>query len=208
MTEQYGDITAQVRHDRGKGAARSLRREGLIPAVLYGQGKESVALALDPRLFHKATDPERDWNTFYQLTIKRDGQADVVEPCMLSEVQLHNVRRDITHLDFMRVDTEQEIVRKVSVRYLGRAAGVAAGGKLKTLRRWLRVAAKPQEIPLFVDVDVTPVQGDEVLCLRDISPPVGRFVDAPETRLVTVIAPKKTAEESTEEAAGKKKKKK
>lgn len=198
----YGKLNVSVRHKHGKGAARTLRREGLVPAVLYGAGGDNVSLSLSPREFSKATDPERSWNTMYTLTIKEEGKADTTQAVVITDVQVHPVRRDVEHIDFMRVDVDGEVVRKVPVRYEGRPVGVVKGGKLKTYRRIVRVASKPAEVPVELLVETTGVDAGESLRMKDVQPTSGRLVEPEEARLCFVEMPKARQEE---EDKGKKK---
>jgi large subunit ribosomal protein L25 len=200
----YGSLVVSVRPQRGKGAARSLRRAGLIPGVIYGQGKENLALSLNPSELRKATDPARSWNTFFTLTLQRDGQPDIVESAVVVDVQIDAVREDVMHVDFMRVDPEQEVVRKVPLRFHGRSIGVFKGGKLKTFRRTLQVAAKPAEIPVEIALDITAIDGGQSLRMKDVAVDNARLVEDPEQRILTVDMPKaKTEEEEAAPAKGK-----
>lgn len=195
---EYGTLTVNVRTQNGKGAARTLRREGLVPGVIYGQGKENLALSLDPQELRKTTDPQRSWNTLYTLTIKEDGKADVVEPAVVVDIQTDAVRDDIVHVDFMRVDPEQEVVRNVPLKLEGRAIGVFKGGKLKAFRRSLKVAAKPDLVPVEIVVDVTPVEGGESVRIRDVRVENARLVENPAQRILTVEMPKAVRAEEGE----------
>jgi large subunit ribosomal protein L25 len=201
---EYGTLEVNIRRLRGKGAARSLRREGLVPGVIYGQGKENLALSLHPGELRKATDPERSWNTFYTLTIKESGQPDRVESAVVVDVQADAVRDDIVHVDFMRVDPEQEVVRSVPLRLHGRSVGVFKGGKLKTFRRALKVAAKPRDVPIEIALDITSIDGGESLRMKDVSVDKARLVENPEQRILTVEMPKaERVEEEAPKAKGK-----
>lgn len=191
----FGNVNVSVRHDRGKGAARSLRREGKIPGVLYGAGGESVSLALDPHELSKATDPERSWNTMFTLTVKEEGKNDRAQACVVADVQMHPIRREVTHIDFMRVNPEEEVTRKIPVRYEGRSVGVVKGGKLKTFRRMVRVSAKPGEIPVELVVDVSGVDVGESLRMKDVPPTKGSLVEEADARLCFVEMPKARKED-------------
>jgi len=203
-----GKLTVTVRNTRGKGAARSMRREGLIPAVVYGGRNENVAISIDPAEFRKATSLDLQWNTYFQLVIQEDGKAEFVEPCLLADVQRDPVRRDIVHLDFMRVDPEREVTRKVPVVYTGRSIGVSKGGKLKTFRRLTTVAARPAFIPKEVNVDITNVDEGQSLRVEDIVLENARIVENPKVQLCHVEMPKAKKEEPEDDkkkAAAKKK---
>ncbi len=205
---EYGAITASVRRGSGKGVARSLRRQGLIPGIMYGRGKESLPISVDPRLFGKATDPQKQWNTLFHVTVQEDGKQSVVEPCMVADVQIDSLRQSVIHVDFLRVDPQEEIVRKVPMRVTGRSPGVVMGGRLKIFRRWLRVAAKPAEMPVEVVVDISSVEGGQSLRVKDLTLDNARVVEAPERRLLTVDMPKVKAAENEGDKAEKGKGKK
>lgn len=196
----FGTLPVTVRRDHGKGAARTLRRAGRIPAVMYGFGQDNVLLDLDPNDLRKATDPDREWNTIFELQVDDGGQTKT-EVCMVADVQRDSIRRIVTHLDFMRVDPEREIIREVPVQFVGRAAGVQKGGKLNALRRHVRVASLPANLPVAVRVDVTEVDSGESLRVKDVQLDNARLVENPEQRLCIVEMPKVKKEDEEEEAA-------
>jgi large subunit ribosomal protein L25 len=199
---EYGRFTAKVRTNHGKGVARQLRRKGLIPAVIYGQGGENLSLTLDPHLFNKATDPARIYNTFYQIELEQDGVPTKTVPAMVVDIQKDAIRDDVLHIDFLRVDPEQVVHRKIPVRYHGRAAGVMKGGRLKTYRRIVHIAAKPAELPEELAIDLGPLDSGETLRIKDVSLPGTTFLEPPEAPLAFVEHPKaKTKEEEAAAAA-------
>lgn len=187
---EFGNINVSVRTQTGKGVARTIRREGLIPGILYGSGKDNISLTLNPHELMKATDPSRSWNTMFTLTIKDEGQKETTQTVMVSDVQVHAVRREVEHIDFMRVDSDSEVIRKIPVRYEGRSAGVVKGGKLKTYRRTVRIACKPGEVPVELLVDITDVDAGESLRFKDVEMASGRLVEPEDGRLCFVDLPK------------------
>lgn len=198
----YGRFTATVRTTKGKGVARQLRKKGLIPAVLYGRGGENLSLTLDPHLFNKATDPGRSYNTLYQIALEQDGAPTQTVPAMVVDIQRDAIRDDVMHVDFLRVDPEQEVHRKIPVRYHGRAAGVMKGGRLTTYRRIVHVAAKPGELPEELAIDLGPLDSGQTLRIKDMSLPGTTFLEPPEAPLAFVEMPKaKTKEEEAAAAA-------
>jgi large subunit ribosomal protein L25 len=195
IMSEFGNITVSVRASHGKGAARELRRQGKIPGILYGNAQGNVPLALDPRELHKATDPARDINTLFHLTIKEDGKADVVAPAVIVEVQRNSVRDDVIHVDFMRVDPKADVVRRIPVKYEGRAAGVQKGGRAKTLLRSVKVAAPALDFPVALVVDLTPLDVGDSLRLKDVKLPGARILDRGEITVALVEQPKAKTEE-------------
>lgn len=202
---EYGQITAKVRTSHGKGAARQLRRQGLCPAVMYGQKGENLSLTIDPHLLRKATDPSRAYNTLFQVSVEREGGDPEVVPCLIADIQKDAIKDDLLHVDFLRVDLQQEVERKIPVRYHGRAAGVVIGGKLKTFRRTVKVAARPGEIPVELSVDVTPLEAGHYLRISDMSLEGATFQERADTPLAFIDPPKAKKEED-DDGKGKKKK--
>lgn len=202
MSQEHGQLTVAVRGRTGKGAARQLRRAGRIPAVLYGRGHtpggEPVLLSLSPHELRRALDPQRKLNTLFQLTIQEPGRPDRQEPCVITEAQLDAVQDRLVHVDFLRVDPREPVTLEVPVEYSGRAVGVVAGGELRTLRRSVRVAARPADIPVCLHVDVTPLQVGQSLRVRDVPLEGGRVVENPDTVLALVEVAKKEPEEKPE----------
>lgn len=198
---EYGKLTAKMREGHGKGVARKLRSQGLTPAVLYGQGGENLSLAIDPLLFAKATDPTRNYNTVYTIEIEQAGGGTQTVTAMVVDYQKDAVRDHLLHVDFMRVDPEKQVQRKIPVSYVGRAAGVMKGGRLKTFRRIVKVAAKPFELPVELSIDLTPLDAGETLRIKDVSLPGTTFLENPQDPLALVEQPKAKKEEEAAAAA-------
>lgn len=206
---QYGKLTAKVRTTSGKGVARKLRADGLIPAVLYGKGQGNVNLTVSPRELRRAMDPQRKLNTFFTVTVEGDG-GPTVEQCVVTDYQADPIRDEFLHVDFLRVDPDSEVVTKIPVEYVGRAVGVVAGGKLRTYQRTARIAAKPAQIPVKLTVDVSPLGAGETLRMKDLSLENARLLEHPNVVVAMVEPPRavKTpgpGEGGDKKAAGKKK---
>jgi large subunit ribosomal protein L25 len=201
-TPAWGNLEVHTRIAAGKGAVRQLRREGKFPAVIYGRGGDNRSIAIDPQLFHKASDPNKGYNTFFKLAIHEDGKVIATESCVITDIQRDLLRSDVTHIDFMRVDADKEVVRKVPVRIIGRAAGVVAGGRIKTFRRTVDVAAKPADMPTEIVVDVTPLEMGEYLRVRDVSLDSARINEPAEAPLAYCDSAKAKVEDDAAAAAG------
>lgn len=204
MTNMQRELTVTVRDSHGKGPARRLRKSGLIPGVLYGGGKDHLKISVDPRVFRKAMDPDRKLNTYFKLSVESDA-GKAVEDVIVADHQIDAVRMELIHIDFLRVDPKTEIVTKIPVNYVGRSVGVLAGGKLQTYRRFVKIAARPGDIPVALEADVSPLAADQTLRLEACSAPNVRFLEDTRLALAYVSPPKvKKAEEDDK----KKKKKK
>ncbi|RMG96838.1 MAG: 50S ribosomal protein L25 [Deltaproteobacteria bacterium] len=193
----HGTLTVDLRTRRGKGPARRLRAQGLTPGVVYGQGKDNVAIAFDPRRFERALDAERRYNSLLEVEI-HDGDA-VLEKvyCVVADVDKDPMRDTYLHVDFMRVDPDAEIERVVPIRYVGRAKGVAAGGKLETYKRSVRIRVPAKDVPAAIEVDVTPLEAGAFFRVSDLAVAGAKVLERPEQPLAHVRPPKvsKTAAE-------------
>lgn len=203
MNNMQRELTVTVRDSQGKGPARRLRQSGLIPGVLYGGGKDHLKISVDPRVLRKAMDPDRKLNTYFKLSVEGEGGASV-EDAIIADHQIDAVHMELIHVDFLRVDPKTEIVTKIPVEYTGRAAGVLAGGKLLTYRRFVKIAACPGDVPVALNVDVSPLAADQTLRLEACSVPKVRFLEDPRVALAYVAPPKA---KKVEEKDDKKKKK-
>lgn len=207
MSHEARTMNAQIRKDTGKGVARSLRREGRLPGILYGRGGDRLALSLDRHELEKAIDPARKWNTWFSVRVQEDGQPERVESVMVVDRQIHPVRRDIIHVDFLRVDPGAEVEAQIPVEYVGRPIGVQAGGKLKTFRRYIKIAATPGNIPTKIDIDIANLDGNQTMRISDLKVEGFRLREKPTDPLAFVEAAKVKVEEKTEEKKPKKGKK-
>jgi large subunit ribosomal protein L25 len=190
MTEtDFGKLNAKIRQTSGKGTARKLRVQGLIPAVIYGKGQSNVMLTISPRELRRAMDPQRKLNTFFTVTVEGEG-APIVEQCVVTDYQADPIRDEFLHIDFLRVDPNSEVVVKIPVEYVGRAAGVALGGKLRTYQRTTRIAAKPTHIPVKLVVDVSALQAAESLRMKDLHIENARLLDHPNAVVAHVEPPR------------------
>ncbi len=203
MNEQR-ELTVQVRDSHGKGAARKLRAAGLIPGVVYGAGGNHQSVAVDPRVLRKVMDPARKLNTWFKVNlVGEDGKAVGSESCIVIDHQVDKVKDRLLHVDFLRVDPEKELRVRVPVEVSGRAAGVVAGGALKTFLRYVHLSIKPRDIPASLVVDITPLQSGETLRIKDMNVSGGRILENGNQSLA-YIEPAKIKKEEVDEKAAKK----
>lgn len=196
------ELKVVTRNKVGKSGARSSRREGMIPAVVYGKGLEACAIAVSPKDLKSAIAGEAGWNTL--ITLKGEGVFDG-KVVILKDLQAGAIRRDPLHADFQVIDLNQEIYVMVPVRPMGKAEGEKVGGSLQVIRKELEVLCLPNAIPGSIDVDVTAMTIGDVLHIEDIALPDG--VAVPHDVNFTVItctghkAEEAEAAEGEEEAA-------
>lgn len=181
-------LQVAARSGLGKGDARSLRRQGLIPATVYGRGLTPCSVVVDPKALKQAVATEAGWNTL--LTLQGEG-AFAGKVVILKEAQYSAIRRDMTHVDFQVVDLQKKVHVMVPVHPVGKSAGEKNGGNLQVIRHELEVFCLPTSIPGAIEVDVTKLEVGDVLHIEDIALPAG--VDVPHDvnfTVITVTAPK------------------
>ncbi len=149
---QSFEINAQVRQERGKTAARTLRRQGLIPAVIYG-GDGSVALTVSPKEMSKALSTEYRRNVVFTMKIDNKDKLALVK-----DIQQDALSGAIEHIDFYQIQKDAPVDVDVPLVTVGRAAGVVAGGHLGVMYRKLPIRTLPDNIPAKIEVDVTHVE--------------------------------------------------
>jgi large subunit ribosomal protein L25 len=191
MSNEIGNLSAQLRDRSGKGVARKLREAGRIPAVVYGQGGDNIKVSINPLELRAHMDPARKLNTFWSVDVQDDaGKSTGSEKCIIVDYQMDALRDEFLHVDFMRVNENEEVTVKIPVEYHGKAKGTVIGGKLRTLRRTVKVAAKPSEIPVKLSIDVTDIDSGESLRLKELSLENARLLDHPEMVMALVEAPR------------------
>jgi large subunit ribosomal protein L25 len=195
---QTFDLKASQRKDTGKGAARVLRRQGLIPAVLYGPKTESVALTISALDLDKVYEESGSEHVILNLIIENGGTQN--RTAMVKELQTSPVTSQYLHVDFYEISLEKEITVKVQVEVTGKCKGVENGGFLQLIRHELDVSCLPADIPGKIEVDVSDLDIGDSLHVEeiDVGEKVTLLYDSNFT-VVTVVAPTVEEEEVVEE---------
>jgi len=190
-----GKLTVSLRTRAGKGSARSLRAQGKVPGVCYGataDGRvEPLSITVDVKALRAALDPVRKQNTVIDLTI--DGDSPRKLHALVKEYQIHPIRRDITHVDLLAIDPNKEVDASVPIEFTGKPAGAIDGGVIRLVLRAIVVRAKPNDIPVKLTLDVSPLEIGDVFHVSDIALPDG--VEAVTGRDLAVVSCQKPDEE-------------
>jgi large subunit ribosomal protein L25 len=188
-----------VRRERfGRNNAGRLRREGRIPAVLYGGATSAESVAVDPKQLSRILHSQAGVNTL--ISLKLDGAGDT--RVLVKEYQLDPVHHTLLHADFYRVAMDKVIQVTVQVQLTGEAKGVKAqGGVVDFVNRELDVECLPGDIPEHITVDVTELMLHDGIRVRDLQTG-GKWtaVSDADTLIVHVVAPKVEAEPAPAEA--------
>ncbi len=186
-------IEAVTRERAGKGAARATRREGHVPAVIYGAKQTPRLVALDPRMvmreLHKA-----GWRSrLYDVKV-----GEVTERALLRDVQFHPVTDRPEHVDFQRLAAGQEIRVAVEVVFLNDLAspGLKAGGVLNVVRHEVEVYCTPETVPEKFEIDLTGLNIGDSIHWSAIKAPEGvrPAITDRDFTVATIAAPTKMAE--------------
>lgn len=169
MSESF-DVIAQPRSDSGKGASRRLRRQGLVPAILYGGHQEPQMLALA----HNQVIRHLEHEAFYShvLNLKVGDQATQV---VLKDLQRHPAKPFVMHMDFMRVTQGEKIRMVVPLHFINedKSKGVKQGGNVSHHITEVEVTCLPKDLPEFIPVDLLEMEIGDILHLSEIPLPEG-----------------------------------
>jgi large subunit ribosomal protein L25 len=163
-------LNVETRVRTGKGGSRKVRRDGLVPAVVYGKGFEALNLRLDPKALQQAIANEAGWNTL--ITLKGDGPFDG-QVVILKDMQIDAIRRDTQHVDFLAIDLKKAIFVLVPVHAVGKSQGEVEGGTLQLVRHELELNCVPTNIPSSIEIDVTKLNIGDAVHIDEVVLPEG-----------------------------------
>jgi large subunit ribosomal protein L25 len=196
------ELVAEFRETQGKGASRRLRRDGKVPAILYGGHLDARALTLSHQKLTLMLDNERFYSTILSLKVGSDTQAAI-----LKDVQRHPYKNAIVHVDFQRVEENEKIRIKIPLHFKGEAVspGVKTqGGIVSHMRNDVEISCLPKDLPEFIEVDLSGLSLNESIHLSQLKIPEGvQLVDlAKEDSAVAAIhSPRAEEPEPTAAAA-------
>ena len=198
MAGERVKIEVRERESRGSADTRRLRRNGLIPGVLYGRGKNPHAFCIAERDLRKALTGAAGLHAILDVVI--EGQK-TSHPSILKDYQQDVITGRLAHIDLQEVRLDQPIQAQVVIELVGEAAGSIEGGVLSQVTREINVEALPLEVPERIEVDVSPLQMGDTLRLADVGLQEGvTYLDDPEeTVIATVTVPTQIVEPEPEE---------
>ncbi len=192
-------LTADTSRVTGTRSSRRLRREGRVPAVVYGLGQDPVSIDVDWPELRRALTTDAGVNAVIHLEFDGDKQMSIVK-----DIQRHPVRRDVTHVDFLRIDPKQDVTVDVPVVMTGEAKEVTdADGMVDQNLFTLTVNSAPDSIPNELEVDISGLTIGDSLRVADIVLPAGvtTDVDPEETVAVGMITRSTLEAMAADEAA-------
>ena len=196
------EVTLEVarREQSGKGVAGRLRREGKIPAVVYGGHREAVPIVVDRKAVSELI--QKSQHGVRSIFLLKMAGSDQQRHAMIKDIQIDPISRKMTHIDFVRVAMDEKVRVTVPVRISGTAIGVKEGGILDFQVRDLHIECLPGAIPDAIDVDVTNLGSHDYTRVSDLKLPEGvKVLDDPERVVVGVTHMKAEAEPVAVEGA-------
>jgi len=186
---KFEKLNVDIRKEHGTSAARRTRLQNKVPAVVYHSGIEATPLSVDKISLNKAL---RTGQMIFEVNVEDKNQFVLVK-----EIQYHPVTDEIIHIDFQKVKEDEKISLEVAIRSTGEAQGVKLGGLLVQMLNSVTVKCRPAEIPEFLEIDVTDMEMNTNLFVKDITLPSDvEMITAQDIAVVSVQEPKQEAEET------------
>src|ERR687896_835073 len=185
---QQANLQAATRSQTGKGAARTLRRQGKVPGVIYGHNRTPEAVAIETAALNKMLVGISAGTTVLDVVV--DGRPAV--KALIREIQRDSVRpAEILHLDLYEVRADEKVTLAVPIHLIGIPDGVRNfGGVLDHVLRELEIEVLPADIPEHVELDVTALVIGHSLFVRDVKVEKAEVLNDPDTPVCTVVAPR------------------
>ena len=186
-------LSANSRDSKGKGAARTLRSQGQIPAVIYGHGRDPQPLALNARDLDKLLSHIQAESTVIEVTV-----GGHTAKTLIREIQRHPIKRQILHVDFQALVAGEKVTVSIPIVLQGIPEGVRLeGGVLDQTLREIEIEVDPSNIPDHIEYDVTNMVIGDSVHVSDLKVPEGVEVqDDPETSVAVLAAPRAVIEET------------
>ena len=170
-------IVAEIREDKGKGASRRLRREGKVPAVIYGGHVDPVSLSVQQQELLHATDSESFFSSILEIKVGKDRTQQAV----VRDMHRHPYKPVIMHIDFLRVSAEEVLKISVPIHFDGEdesPAGKTSGVIIQHQVTEIEISALPKDIPEFLSVDLSELDSGGVVMLSSVVLPEGVSIPA------------------------------
>ena len=166
-------LAAHVRKNKGKGAARKLRKNHQMPAIFYGPGAKPIMLTVNYPEFERITKLSGGENTILDLHVQSDKREETKKKVMLKELMMDPVKGTYLHVDFYEISMDKELTVAIPIRLINTPKGVTDGGLLQTIRRALTVSCLPDKLIDSLEIDVSGLDIGDSIHIRDIEFPDG-----------------------------------
>jgi large subunit ribosomal protein L25 len=193
------ELKAKIRTTKGDGPAKVMRREGLMPAVLYGPDTDPIMLSVSTHELELALKGGTSGQSLFALQVEGDEKSE--RSAMIKELQRHPLNNTFLHADFYEVAMDRKINVMVPVVTTGKCQGIEMGGMLQIIRREIEVLCYPNEIPESITVDITDLDIGDSLHVQDVPLKGNIEIPADVNFTILTISAIKVEEEVVEEEA-------
>ncbi|MBH98295.1 MAG: 50S ribosomal protein L25/general stress protein Ctc [Rhodospirillaceae bacterium] len=197
------DLEVNSREGLGKGHSRRLRRQGKVPAVLYGGGESPAAIFLEHDKLIQQMENEAFQTSIITLNMGTETQSVVVK-----DIQRHPSKRRVLHLDFQRILADEKITLIVPIHYSGQEVAIGVkeqGGEVAILISDVEISCLPKDLPEFLELDISSLELNQRMSLSDIKPPEGvdilALTQEQNPSIVTINPPRQEEEDEIPELA-------
>jgi large subunit ribosomal protein L25 len=193
-------LEVQRREETGKSAARKMRREGIVPAIVYGGDRDPVTISVHRRTISDLiTKSEHGIRSIFLLKL---SDSDKSRHAMIRDYQMNPITRELKHVDFVRVNMKKNVHLQIPIHTSGVAIGQKTGGVVDFVLREMEVECLPGKIPDEIVIDVTNLDVGDAIRVGDLTMPEGvKCLEDDEKVVLTVSAPRAVVEEEVAEAA-------
>jgi large subunit ribosomal protein L25 len=190
-------INANTRNGKGKSLAKKIRKEGSIPAILYGKDIESLPITISLKDWEKLRKQLKR-NTILTMKLP-EGSGTADRPVMVKTVQRTVIGNTISHIDFLQVSMKRKIEVEIPIFLVGTAIGLKDNGIVEQHLRTVMAECLPSQIPERIDVDITNLGIGDSIHVHEIAIPDVKFLENQDVAIVTVIHPSGEEKALTEE---------
>lgn len=189
-------LDVQLRAELGKSGSKKVRRADGIPAIIYGGKQKPANVTVDRRSFERITRSHRGESIIFHIAVLDKDQKVQDYPAIVKEMQHNPVSDAITHIDFARISLKEKIEVKVPINIQGEAIGVKKDNGALEHHLWeLKIVCLPTQIPQHIDIDVSRLELNQAIFVRDLILPEGVVAHHdPDTSIVSVVPPMKEVE--------------
>ncbi|MBZ4681068.1 50S ribosomal protein L25/general stress protein Ctc [Thermodesulfobacterium sp.] len=193
------NLSVVKREKTGKECAKKLRKQGLIPAIVYGHNFDPVPISVKANELESILHKYKGETLLFNLEVQ-NGETQRIQ-AILKDYQLHPVTDKIIHLDFVAIKEGETVSIDVPLEFVGRPVGLTKGGVIEIFMHDLTVECLPSNIPDKIQVDISNLDLGDVLHVKDIKVPEGvKVLDDPEDTVITIVAEGGEEGASTEES--------
>ena len=183
------------RESLGKQANKKYRKDGFVPAVIYGKNKENLNILIDPIKLKKLLKNEAGENTIIEMKLDK---SDLKKNVLLKDAHLDTLTSDPLHLDFYEITDGVDVKVSSPLLFEGKPEGVKNGGVIQTLSNEIKIKCLPTKIPNVIEINISDLNIGDTLRVKDIKPMDGiEILSNPESTIISILAPRLVVETAT-----------